>query len=188
MEIMKKMNIEKDLSALIGAVVCATGMNVPIKQDYSGINMSYNFIGDYISFDATRLLEAKNELMPSPSLEVYIKTMTLHELGHGVDRQALLASLSRTIEIYTMKKNHSSKEIYNSKQLLSMIIEEHEMNINFEETAWDNAWHLNQKLQLVAKHDFEHIKEHSLATYNKNYQMDLQLYNDLLSQHLLQLA
>lgn len=185
---MKKKNRAKDLYALIDDVVCATGMNVPIKQDVSGINMSYNFIGDYIGFDATRLFEAKNEIFPSPSLEVYIKTLTLHELGHGVDRQALLASLSRTLEIYTMKNNYSSKEIYNNKQLLSMIIEEHEMNMTFEETAWENAWDLNQKLQLVEQHDFEHIKVHSLATYQKNYQADLQLYNDLLAQPILQLA
>ena len=84
-------------------------MTVKIKQDDSGINMSYNFIGDYVGFDAKRLVEARNELMLPTSLEIYVKTMTLHELGHAVDRQALQASLPRTIEIFTMKKQHALK-------------------------------------------------------------------------------
>ena len=70
--------------------------------------------------------------------------MTLHELGHAVDREALQASLPRTIEIFTMKKQHTLKEIYHQEQLLAMLIEEHEMNIQFEQTAWENAWMLNR--------------------------------------------
>ncbi|MFJ7407287.1 MULTISPECIES: integrase [unclassified Lysinibacillus] len=179
---------EKELYDVINSVMQTVGITVAIKQDHCGINMSYNFIGDYIGFDANRLIEARNELMLPLSLEVYVKTITLHELGHAVDREALQASLPRTIEFFKMKKQHPKKEIYRNERLLSMIIEEHEMNIQFEETAWDNARNLNNTLQLIDKKDFDYIKQHSLATYNKLYEQDLHAYNNLLSQPVLQLA
>lgn len=186
--IMTTLNNEKGLHDVIHSVMQTVGITAAIKQDHSGINMSYNFIGDYIGFDANRLLEARNELMVPIPLEVYVKTITLHELGHAVDREALQASLPRTIEIFTMKKQHAKKEIYRNERLLSMIIEEHEMNIQFEETAWENAWDLNNTRHLIDKKDFDYIKQHSLATYHKLYEQDLHAYHHLLSQPVLQLA
>lgn len=64
---------EKELFQVIQSVVQAVNMTVKIKQDDSGINMSYNFIGDYVGFDAKRLVEARNELMLPTSLEIYVK-------------------------------------------------------------------------------------------------------------------
>lgn len=179
---------DKELFQVIQSVVQAVNMAVKIKQDDSGINMSYNFIGDYVGFDAKRLVEARNELMLPTSLEIYVKTMTLHELGHAVDRQALQASLPRTIEIFTMKKQHALKEIYRQEQLLAMLIEEHEMNIQFEQTAWENAWMLNHTHHLVPEKDFDYIKQHSLATYQRLYEQDLQAYHHLLNQQMVQLV
>lgn len=186
--IMTTLHKEKELYDVINSVMQTVGITVAIKQDHSGINMSYNFIGDYIGFDANRLIEARNELMLQLPLEVYVKTITLHELGHAIDREALQASLPRTIEIFKMKKQHAKKEIYRNERLLSMIIEEHEMNIQFEETAWDNARTLNNTLQLIDKNDFDYIKQHSLATYNHLYEQDLLAYHNLVSQPVLQLA
>lgn len=186
--IMTTLHKEKELYDVINSVMQTVGITVAIKQDHSGINMSYNFIGDYIGFDANRLIEARNELMLQLPLEVYVKTITLHELGHAIDREALQASLPRTIEIFKMKKQHAKKEIYRNERLLSMIIEEHEMNIQFEETAWDNARTLNNALQLIDKNDFDYIKQHSLATYNHLYEQDLLAYHNLVSQPVLQLA
>ncbi|MEK5331750.1 integrase [Lysinibacillus sp. FSL W8-0992] len=185
---MTTLHKEKELYDVINSVMQTVGITVAIKQDHSGINMSYNFIGDYIGFDANRLIEARNELMLQLPLEVYVKTITLHELGHAIDREALQASLPRTIEIFKMKKQHAKKEIYRNERLLSMIIEEHEMNIQFEETAWDNARTLNNALQLIDKNDFDYIKQHSLATYNHLYEQDLLAYHNLVSQPVLQLA
>ncbi|MFJ5791632.1 integrase [Lysinibacillus sp. NPDC097162] len=185
---MTTLHKEKELYDVINSVMQTVGITVAIKQDHSGINMSYNFIGDYIGFDANRLIEARNELMLQLPLEVYVKTITLHELGHAIDREALQASLPRTIEIFKMKKQHAKKEIYRNERLLSMIIEEHEMNIQFEETAWDNARTLNNTLQLIDKNDFDYIKQHSLATYNHLYEQDLLAYHNLVSQPVLQLA
>lgn len=179
---------EKELYDIINSVMQVVGMTITIKQDHSGINMSYNFIGDYVGFDAERLIEASHELPLPPSLEVYVKTITLHELGHAVDREALQSSLPRTIEIFTMKKQHPLKEIYLDEHLLSMLIEEHEMNIRFEQTAWDNAWELNGIYNLVPEEDFHYIKQHSLATYKKLYEQDLQAYHHLLNQYVSQLA
>ena len=187
-EIMTTLNKEKELNNVIHSVMQTVGLTVAIKQDHSGINMSYNFIGDYIGFDAKRLVEARNELMLPLPLEVYVKTITLHELGHAVDREALQASLPRTIEIFKMKKQHAKTEIYRNERLLSMIIEEHQMNIQFEETAWENACKLNNTLHLIDQKDFDYIKQHSLATYHKLYEQDLHVYHNLLSQPVLQLA
>ncbi len=185
---MTKQHNEKELYDIINSVVQAVGMRMTIKQDHSGINMSYNFIGHYVGFDAERLIEAKNELPHPPSLEVYVKTMTLHELGHAVDREALQSSLPRTIEIFTMKKQHSLQEIYLHEHLLSMLLEEHHMNIQFEQTAWENAWALNQKHHLVSDEEFDYIKHYSLASYKKLYDQDLQAYHHLLNQLVPQLA
>ncbi|WP_107951526.1 integrase [Lysinibacillus parviboronicapiens] len=173
---------------LILSVLSDVGMNLTLKQDNSGINMSYNFIGDYVSFDSKRLIEAHKEILLPLPLEVYIKTITLHELGHAIDRQALQESLIRTLEIYEMKKQYSFKEIYNNDRLLTMILEEHIMNIKFEETAWDNAEQLNKEVHLVDMNEFEVIKAHSLSTYRKLYQEDLNLYNELFNHKVLQLA
>lgn len=63
-----------------------------------------------------------------------------------------------------------------------MLIEEHEMNIQFEQTAWENAWMLNRTHPLVPEEDFDYIKQHSLATYQKLYEQDLQAYHHLLNQ------
>jgi len=186
--LMTTFNNNKELHDVIHSVMQTVGITAAIKQDHSGINMSYNFIGDFIGFDANRLIEASNELMVPIPLEIYVKTITLHELGHAVDREALQASLPRTIEIFTMKKQHAKKEIYRNERLLSMIIEEHEMNIQFEETAWENACDLNNALHLIDKKDFDYIKQHSLATYQKLYEQDLHAYHSLLSEPILQLA
>ncbi|QSB09174.1 integrase [Lysinibacillus fusiformis] len=179
---------EKERLQVIQSVVQAVNMTVKIKQDDSGMNMSYNFIGDYVGFDAKRLVEARNELMLPTSLEVYVKTMTLHELGHAVDREALQASLPCTMEIFTMKKQHALKEIYRQEHLLAMLIEEHEMNRQFEQTAWTNAWMLNHTHHLVPEKDFHYIKQHSLATYQKLYDQDLQAYHHLLNQQMVPLV
>ena len=62
---------------------------------------------------------------------------------------ALLESLERTIEIFRTKNSNLVSEIYNDRELLSMIMEEHEMNIIFEETAWRNAERLNADFNFV---------------------------------------
>ena len=150
---------EKNLCELISATMQSVEMDVQLRQDNSGVNMSYNFIGDYVGFDANRLIEAKEEMQTTISLEVYIKTITLHELGHAIDRKALLETLDRTIEIFDAKRNNSLYELYNRVDLLSMVIEEHEMNLIFEETAWENAQKLNEKFHIVEEKCFEAIKQ-----------------------------
>ena len=105
--------------------------------------------------------------------------MTLHELGHALDRSALQASLPRTIDFFEMRNEYSSCEIYSTQSLLTMIIEEHTMNIAFEETAWVNARKLNNTLQLVDIDTFEKIKNHSLSSYLNNYEEDLAIFKQV---------
>ncbi|MER2010234.1 MAG: integrase [Psychrobacillus sp.] len=175
------------LYELIYSTIKATGLNTMLEEDHTGVNMSYNFITNVVSFDANRLVEAAGEL-PSIPFDHYVKTITLHELGHAIDRPALDASLTRTLDYFDMRDQYSTKEIFKNPDLLGMLIEEHQMNIAFEETAWANAENLNEKLLLIDQNTFEMIKNHSLSTYINNYEEDLAVYKQLLEQTELQPA
>lgn len=177
---------ENALRQLILSTINAVGMNTELKKDECGINMSYNFIGDYVGFDGKRLVEASKEMQVDIPFEQYVKTLTIHELGHAIDREALQASLDRTLEILDMKNNHSPRELYTNPDLLSVLLEEHEMNIQFEETAWRNAKILNEEARLVDEITFELIKKHSLSTYKDIYEEDLSLYSKLVEERSMQ--
>ena len=185
---MKERNREKWLKNLIQSVMEAVEIEVEIRQENNGVNMSYNFIRNVVGFDPRRVQKARKELQIAISLELYIKIFTLHELGHAVDQKALLDSLPRTIEIFEMKRNYPLSELYNRIDLLAMLIEEHEMNIAFEETAWTNAEKLNKQYNIVEWARFEKVKAHSLATYTSLYEEDLLLYNKLVAEHSEQIA
>lgn len=185
---MKNKCNETYIQQLIKSTMQAVGMEVELKQDNSGINMSYNFIGHYVGFDVNRLVEASKEMQLPISLELYIKIITMHELGHAIDRDALLNTLSRTLEIFDKKNSHSLYELYNNIDLLAMLIEEHEMNIVFEETAWENAKQLNVQFNMVDEDMFEAVKAHSLSTYKSLYEEDLHLYEELVALQNAQIA
>ncbi|PID01951.1 MULTISPECIES: integrase [unclassified Sporosarcina] len=158
-------------------------MKEEIRKVQDGINMSYNFIGKYIGFDEGRLKTAYGELAFFCSFETYVQTLTMHELGHAIDLPALEESIARTMEIFTMKKSFTMEEIYQSPDLLEMLIEEDEMNLAFEVTAWKNAYKLNERYQIVNLIDFHSIKNTSLATYNKLSQNHLQVYRQLIKEN-----
>lgn len=177
---------ENALRQLILTTIHAVGMSTELKKDECGINMSYNFIGDYVGFDGKRLAEASKEMQVDIPFEQYVKTLTMHELGHAIDREALQASLDRTLEILDIKNNHSPRELYTNPNLLSVLLEEHEMNIQFEETAWRNAKLMNEEARLVDDITFEIIKKHSLSTYKDIYEEDLSLYSKLVEERSMQ--
>lgn len=185
---MKERNKEKWLKGVIQSVMEAVEVEVEIRQENSGVNMSYNFIRNTVGFDPRRIQKAREELQIPISLELYIKIFTLHELGHAIDQEALVDSLPRTIEIFEMKKGYSLNDHYNHTDFLAVLIEEHEMNIAFEETAWKNAENLNKQYNIVEWARFEKVKTHSLATYTSLYEDDLHLYNKLMAEHSEQIA
>jgi hypothetical protein len=167
---------------LIHSTMSAVRIELELKQNHTGVNMSYNFILNYIGYDVKRIEEAIKEMQAQVSLECYIKAFALHELGHALDRKALLDSLTKTLELYEMKKNHTIYEQYSDYNLLTMLIEEHEMNIAFEETAWVNAEKLNMEYGIVDWESFEKVKNQGMATYLKLYEKDLEVYNKLVSE------
>jgi hypothetical protein len=174
-EIMKQEGIALSIKSTMKAV----NINLEIKSLQTGVNMTYNFIYDYVGFDIRRIVEARREMQMPVSLDVYIKALTIHELGHAMDRKALMESLPRTIEIAKMKKIYPQKEMANNLSLFALIIEEHEMNIAFEKTAWMNAEKLNGLYQIVEWDIFEKMKIAGLETYNLFYEEDLRLYSKL---------
>lgn len=175
---------EEYLYQLITSTIQAVGMENEVKPDESGINMTYNFISNCVGFDAYRLVEAWKEIEAAIPFEQYVKTLTMHELGHAMDRNALQQSLNRTLEIMEIKAMHSEMELYTNEHLLSIIIEEHEMNITFEETAWHNAKRLNEKANLVDEVTFELIKNQGLSTYHSLYEEDLAIYRRVMQKTL----
>ncbi|HJF30731.1 MAG TPA: integrase [Sporosarcina psychrophila] len=185
---MNKRNLNKRIKQSISATAKAVHMDTLLKHQHSGVNMSYNFIHNFVGFDVLRIKEARKSMQEPVSLETYIQTLTLHELGHAVDREALLDSLPRTIEIYLMKRKYTAFEYRRSINHFAMIIEEHVMNIEFEETAWRNAEMLNRFYGIVNWGDFEKVKAHSLATYKNLYENDLRLYQALTAEMSIQAA
>lgn len=167
------------IKKMIATTMEAVEFPLQIVKQKSGINMSYNFIDHYVCYDPERIREAIHELMIPISLENYIAIFTMHELGHAMDRDALMQSIPKTLDIFKMKKNTPLKEQYSQSHLLAMIIEEHEMNISFEETAWANAEKLNEKYQLVDRAVFAQLKSHSLLTYQRLYEEDLKVYQQM---------
>ncbi|MFS0577388.1 integrase [Sporosarcina sp. 179-K 3D1 HS] len=159
----------------------AVRMDTVLKRQQTGVNMSYDFIQDMVGYDLERLPKARREMKQPVSLEAYVRTLTMHELGHAVDREALLASFDRTVEIFKMKKTYSAAEQRRDLGTFTMLIEEHEMNIAFEETAWDNAEKMNRLHGIVDWNDFYNVKAHSLSTYQACYERDLRLYQRLLA-------
>ncbi|MFZ7947092.1 MULTISPECIES: integrase [Bacillaceae] len=178
----------KWIEQIIQSTLRTVGIEIELKHQLTGVNMSYNFILDYIGYDVKRIEEAIMEMQAPVSLKSYIHSFTLHELGHALDRKALLDSLPKTLEYYEMKKNHSISEQYSDTNLLAMLIEEHEMNIGFEETAWVNAEKLNKEFGIVDWASFEKLKNQGMDTYLQLYAKDLQRYNKLLSEQTEQIA
>ncbi len=181
-------NRKKWIENLIQSTIRNVGIDIELKHQLTGVNMSYNFILDYIGYDVNRIEEAIKEMQVSVSLQSYIKAFTLHELGHALDRKALLDSLEKTLEYYEMKKNYTLYERYSNYKLLAKLIEEHEMNIGFEETAWANAEKLNMEYDIVDLASFEKAKNQGMATYLNLYAKDLQLYNKLVPKQTEQIA
>ncbi len=163
-------------------------MDIELKQTHTGINMSYNFILNYLGYDVHRIGEAIKEMQVPVPLESYIKAFTLHELGHALDRKALMESLPKTIQYYEIKKAHNLNELYSDYTLLAMLIEEHEMNIGFEETAWANAEKLNREFGIVDGESFDKVKNQGMSTYMNFYEKDVQLYNRLIAEQTVQSA
>ena len=157
------------------------GLELELFEINSGVNMTYDFIKHTIGIDIDRVQEARKELEDAPVLEEYIRILTLHELGHALDREALLDSLERTIGFYHMKKRYSLKEQYCNAALLDKLLEEHEMNIAFEEKAWANAKILNTQFGIADGESFDKVKAQSMASYIRLYERDLFLREKLSS-------
>lgn len=158
-----------------------TNNKLELVEHSRGINMSYNFIHNYVGVDLARVQQAKEELQISISLKTYIKVMTLHELGHSADRQALLASLPWTLEVYNMKKAAPKGAQYTDPDFLKVVLDEQLMNIEFEITAWNHAEELNRQHRIANEKTFMSIRKHSLASYEEPYHQNLQLYERLLA-------
>ncbi|QTD39660.1 integrase [Sporosarcina sp. Te-1] len=169
----------RQIQELVEQTIRDVEMDVAVKQEQTGVNMMYDFIQHEVLIDMGRIRKACGELPEPMSFETYIRTLTIHELGHAMDRDALLASLDRAVEIIKAKKQACAEKRNRELPFMEMLIEEHERDIVFEETAWSNAELLNRYYEVIDWQDFLKVKEHSLASYRTSYEKDLNVYQEM---------
>ncbi|MCJ7841559.1 hypothetical protein MUB24_11765 [Lederbergia sp. NSJ-179] len=157
----------------------AAQLPMRIKQRQSGVNMSYHFLENFIGFNPKRLIQSHREMREAVALKAFVQALTLHELGHFLDRKALLASIPKSYHIYQIKKAHTYSERCRNIELFQWDIEDHEMNYRFEETAWLNAHTLNQRHSIVESPIMDQVQFNSLLTYTAPYNRDLLIYYQL---------
>ncbi|PWA04982.1 integrase [Pueribacillus theae] len=176
---MNKRILKKKVKQIIQSTMNDVNISLKIQQEQSGVNMSYDFIKNIVYFDAERIQKARMEVNENVSLEAYVKAVTLHELGHFLDREALQASIPRAFEIFKFKNRFSFKERIKHSELFKIDIEAHELNYVFEETAWENAEKLNRLFGVVDWESFEIVKFHCMLSYAAQYNRDLLIYQRL---------
>jgi hypothetical protein len=182
----KRMNermTDSQIVAIIESTIQDVKMDVELKREKTGVNMMYDFIKDEVLVDIARVQKACLELPEPMPLETYLRILTIHELGHAMDRQALLDSLDRTKEIIMRKRQAAAEKRPADLSFMTMVMEEHETDFAFEETAWANAEILNGFFEIVGADSFEKVKAHSLSTYRSSYEYDLQIYNGFIQTH-----
>lgn len=141
------------------------------------INMTYNYITDEISYDYKRIAQILRH-HPQISLEEYVITFTLHELGHALDRKNLLNSYDQTLEWYKLSKKLTPSQKKINPLYLELSYLEDKTNLNFELVAWENAIRLNDQYNLVPNNVLENLKLDSLLTYQANYIKSKELFNE----------
>lgn len=166
---------------IIRGTIAAVGMEIDVMPRTTGVNMMYHFIEHCILVDSDRLLSAREEMKNVLSLKDYVQTLTLHELGHVLDREALLASLPGTREVIELKRTYGQQELYSSTHLLKKLVDENDQDYRFEETAWINAERLNSTYKLVSAKCMIQMKLHGLATYKQAFSKDRVIYDGLVA-------
>ncbi|WOV87163.1 integrase [Sporosarcina oncorhynchi] len=170
----------QDITEIITSTIRDVHMDVKLKHERTGVNMMYDFIKDEVLVDCERVQAACAELSEQMPLKTYVEVLTLHELGHALDREALLASLDLATERYEVKQLVITGKKATDLPYIEMLLEEHESDILFEKTAWNNAEMLNRFFQVVDWNCFETVKAHSMATYEALLHADLKLYEHLV--------
>lgn len=172
---------DREIETIIRETIAAVWMEFDVIQTETGVNMMYDFIEHSILVDSDRLRSARDEMEITYSLSDYVQALTLHELGHALDRKALLASLPGTREIIELKRKHSKQELYGNTHLLRRLVEENDQDYQFEETAWINAERLNTMCRLVDSDCMTEMKIHGLATYKQAFTEDRVIYDGLVA-------
>lgn len=171
-----------EIFSIIKTTMRAVNMDMELKDEHTGVNMMYDFIKDEVLVDCNRVQEACQELEKQIPLRTYVEIITIHELGHAMDRKALLASLDRAVELYEAKKLVAAENRATDIPFMTMRLEELSTDIAFEKTAWANAEMLNRFFEVVDWDCFEMVRTHSLSTYEKLFEQKLKCYEELMEQ------
>ncbi|GKV68335.1 hypothetical protein NCCP2716_08330 [Sporosarcina sp. NCCP-2716] len=170
---------QTDVLGIIRETMAAVSMELQIIESATGVNMMYDFIDHCILVDAERLHEARLEMEEPIELADYVRALTLHELGHALDRKALLASLPKTREIIELKREHTWDELSASMEWMKKLVDENDRDYVFEQTAWTNAARMNNMCRLVDKNCLSKMERHGLKTYEQVFLEDRIVYDGL---------
>ncbi|VDG97893.1 Uncharacterised protein [Lysinibacillus sphaericus] len=176
--------LNNDIETIIRDTITTVGMEIDVVQKKTGVNMMYDFIEHCVLVDSERLHIARGEMDHMLPISDYVQALTLHELGHALDRKALLESLPGTRDVIELKRTFSRQELYRNSHLLKKIIDENNQDYQFEETAWTNAERLNNMFHIVSTHCLIQMKEHGLATYKQTFLQDNAVYEGLVAAEL----
>lgn len=169
-----------EIFSIIKTTMRTVNMDMELKDERTGVNMMYDFIKDEVLVDCDRVQEACKEISEPIPLQTYVEVVTIHELGHAMDRKALLASLDRAVELYEAKKIVAAENRATDIPFIKMRLEELSTDIAFEKTAWANAEILNRFFGIVDWAYFERIRSHSLSTYEKLFEQEMKCYKNLM--------
>jgi len=167
--------VEKTIFQYIDAIATKVELPKEIISLSNGVNMTYNYLTDEISFDARRIAHILNHY-PHISLKDYVTTFTLHELGHSLDRDNLLQSYDQTVEWYKLANRLTTEEKETNLRFLELSYLEAEADLHFEHVAWSHAIRLNEIYHLVSETVLDQLQDDSLLTYEDNYEYSKDLF------------
>lgn len=165
--------MEKTIIQYIDTSANKVNLSKEIISLSNGVNMTYNYLTDEISFDARRIAHILNHY-PHISLKDYVTTFTLHELGHSLDRDNLLQSYDQTVEWYKLSNSLTTEERETNLRFLELSYLE--ADLHFEHVAWSHAIRLNETFHLVSEPILDQLQDDSLLTYEENYEYSKELF------------
>lgn len=119
----------------------------------------------------------KNSFKEEMSFGDFVTAFTLHELGHHLDdklekrfeEKSKIHELWRDTEVPSgFKKTPFGLALQNQKTA-KLVLEEHELEMEIENIAWDIAKDLNNKFNFISPENLEKVKRFGLGTYQESY-------------------
>lgn len=190
---MNQRQFKKLFKNQINSVVDLAGENLRVicgEEKYSTIY--YNLTKKSIGFNIKPYIKHYNQFYkPSGiTLKESIITSVLHEIGHHKDQNLkpkyniineIMKKIRAILDVEIKIEIKGNKESFQDRlnTTLPYVIERGKLYVETEKTAWENAYILNKKYDLVTESTFLFIKNISLNTYSSELNKAIDKYNKL---------